>query len=168
MTTIELITSFALATVIFVILFNLLLSLKDVYLVSGMKTTMLIEQSNLSKSLNDSINSSHPILDIDVVSEDEYYSEYTITTNEGPKNLIVDLDNKKITFDKYVLSIPQNVEVKLSDEYFDWENIGTYIHLYNNKLLVIDIPLFDTKNSDSYDIKLVYQFDEYYYYENGN
>lgn len=157
MTTIELITSFALATVIFIILFNLLISLKDIYMVSGSKTNMLIEQANLNKAMNESINSTHKIQSFKVVSE----NEFIITTDEGEKNLNINVENKSITFDKYTLNLPKNIEYSDNNEkYIYWNNISTYIHLFNNRILVIDIPLIDNRNNDKYNIKMLYQSDE--------
>lgn len=156
MTTIELITSFALATVIFIILFNILITLKDIYLVSGNKTNMLIEQANLNKALNESINSSHRIQKIQIVSE----NEYVITTDEGEKSLIIDPENKIISFDKYTLEMPKDVNITSdSEKYIDWNNISEYIHIYDDRILVIEIPLVD-KNNSRYDIKMLYQYDD--------
>lgn len=156
MTTIELITSFALATVIFMVLFNLVVSLKDIYVMSGNKTNMLIEQANLNKALNENINSSNRVQKIKIINE----NEYTITTNGGEKKLIIDSENKTISFDKYVLHIPSYVNIDSNnDKYIDWNNISEYIHIYNDRILVIEIPLVDKENNH-YDIKAVYQYDD--------
>lgn len=54
-TTIELIVSFALVSVMMILLFELVMNIKTLYLVSGIKTELLTKQALMTRKLNDDL-----------------------------------------------------------------------------------------------------------------
>ena len=170
MTTIELITSFALASVIFIILFNITLALKDMYLSSGLKTDMLIDQANLSESMNSVINSNNIVNKIAFISNNNQYAEYTFETIDGNYTLIVDQVNGNISFNNYTYKLAKNMSIKNdNDKYSSQSSIdmGDYVHFVGNtsrnnntissNLLIIDIPIYNTLMDDNLGVKIIYQ-----------
>ncbi len=158
MTTIELITSFVLASVVFVILFNLVLSLKDIYMDSGLKTKLLIEQANLSRSINKEINSSKTITNVKsgrfdgkLVEDDTKY--YTFMFNDGTSKLL-SISQDKISFDGYVYELTDGI--KTEDLSYDNVLVKPLTSCY---LLVIDIPISSDLLSGDYGVKVIYRYD---------
>ena len=151
MTVIELITSFVLASIVFIILFNVILSLKDVYVDNGLKTKLLIEQANLSRSLNKEINSSKTIISINK-SVDEQSLNYTFTYSDGTSKTLI-INDGEITFDGFTYELEDNITSKgIDNDYISVKPLSTF------NLLIIDIPVESSSVSGNYGVKVVYRF----------
>lgn len=160
MTTVELIASFSLATIIFIILFNLTISLKNIYMDSGIKTNYLIEQANLSSALNSSINSQSTINSVELNTNNDKYTEYSLTIDNEIKPLVIDQNNRKITYDKYTYNYDNKTKIKIdTTKYVTCNNIGPFIHMSNN-LLIIDIPIYVNNYNENLGVKVLYQIND--------
>lgn len=154
LTTIELITSFALASVIFILLFNVILILKDTYLNSGVKTTLLINQANLSKSINDKLSQDKVITSIEKTISNENKISYKFIINSNEEILTIDKDEGYIEFNGYKYELKDNMEI-VDKEYVTIKSSENYA--YFNSIVVVDIPI-KAKNIDgNYGIKAIYQ-----------
>ena len=155
-TLIELITTFALSSVIVILLINVVLLIKDIYTQNDIKSSLIIEQSNLSyfinnKFLPDSLEGYKECEESDFCYEFDF--------NDGTTSTLV-IKNNSIRFDNYVYDLSQEVSIenpKVHMVKFDLVNTNTY-----NSVLIIDIPIKSKLyKNDNFGINVIYQFDSY-------
>ena len=123
-TLIELITTFALSSVIAILFINVLVSIKNLYSNTSIITELYIKQSDLSNALNSKIKN-HKV--VQYISCDAEITDallcYDFIFNAGEERLIV-LENK-IIFGKYTYNLDEKTRVEnalLKDE-------GSFNHL---------------------------------------
>ena len=157
-TLVELITTFAVASAIALVLFNVVLSIKNIYSKTNLKTNLLINQANLSNQVNSKV------INDDIVSID--YCDlsvncYTISYTNGDNiNLII--NEKTISFGNYTYNL-------LDGSYVDLDNISFYYQTFSNVLdnkdsiLNIKVPV-RSKEIENIDFGLNFV----YLYNNGD
>ena len=152
-TVVELIVSFALVMVISVFLFQLVISLKELYDNSIIKTELLNKQSLISNQLNKTLNDK----EITNISKCGLYC-LNFTYSDGMTDrLAIDLNNKTLEFGDYKTTLPE-------DSYFASPNIAisyaaTFNNYINNAMIVIDIPIYNDKIKDeNFGINVIYQY----------
>ena len=169
-TTIELITSFTLASVIMLILFNIILILKDNLSKVNAKTNMLVEKDNLSYNINKRFKEKE-LSSITMCDEGDKCYEFKYSDDTSDK-LIYSNTDKSITFNNYTFDIIDGITVEepTITEHYDTMSSTTY-----NGYFIIHIPIkLDNKdysikvvkhfNTDS----LVIDFPKYEYDSDGN
>ena len=169
-TVIELITSFTLASVIMIILFNIILILKDNLSEVNAKTNMLVEKDNLSYNINKRFKEKE-ISSITMCEDGDKCYEFTYSDNTSDK-LIYSNTDKTITFNNYTFDIIDGITVEepTITEHYDTMSSTKY-----NGYFIIHIPIkIDNKdysikvvkhfNTDS----LVIDFPKYEYDSDGN
>jgi hypothetical protein len=152
-TLIELITTFALTSVIIIILINIVIVIKNIYTKNDVKSELLIEQSNLSNLINKKF-------DVDFLNSYTQCNDsefcYTFYFVDGTSSKLVVTDNY-IKFDSYVYKFKkgttsQNPTLQL----LDTEALSGSLA---NGFLVIKIPI---KNklypNEDFGINIVYQY----------
>ena len=154
-TLVELITSFALASVIMIFIFNIVVLLKNNYISKSVRTDLMIKQSLLSQKLNEDFTNNNIK---NIVTCDSVKKCYEITlADDTTKRLTISEDDKTITYGDYVYELTQssytnkiNVNIKTT----------TLTDLtLNDSLLVIDIPIYNKKYTDTnFGVKVIYQF----------
>lgn len=149
-TTIELITSFTLASVIMIILFNVIIVLKDNLSYVNAKTNTLIEKDNLSYNINKRFREKE-LSSINTCEEGDKCYEFNYSDNTSDK--LIYRNNETITFNNYTFNITEdmNVESPTITEHYDTMSSATY-----NGYFIINISI-KVKNKD-YSIKLVKYF----------
>lgn len=147
-TIIELVTALTLATVIMIFLFNLVFILKDVYMSSEKKATMLVEQAAISEEVNSFVYGKK-ITSVEKIDD----NSIDITTSDGTKRLKITKQNSnnRIEFGNYLYKLDTGV------------NIGTYKICYKNlssvdannynRILFIDIPITYKDIKGNYGLK---------------
>lgn len=152
-TLIELITTFALATVLIILLVNIVLIIKNIYSENEIRSKLLIEQSNLSNLINkkfdeDFLDSYIPCLDTDFC--------YNFNFVDGSTSKLV-VSDKYIKFDNYIYKISDGVTIEEpSLELIDVEVTSSEV---NNSFLVIKIPVkHKLYSKDDFGINIVYQY----------
>ena len=103
-TLVEVAVSFALVATISIVLLQLVLSLKEVYLSGDVKTTLLNKQGIMTKNIYDDLNKKtlNSITSCGLSCLTFTYSDSTV------KNLIVDPGNKTIKYGDYTLQIDKS------------------------------------------------------------
>ena len=123
-TLIELITTFALAAIIAILLINVLISIKNLYFNTNQKTELYINQSNLSSALNSKFKNGGII---DCVSCETEFPGAILCCNfdldEGKERLIV--YENKILFGNYTYNLDKKTKVESAT--FKRENV--FYHL---------------------------------------
>ena len=146
-TTIELITSFTLASVIMIILFNIILILKDNLSEVNAKTNMLVEKDNLSYNINKRFKEKE-ISSITMCDEGDKCYEFTYSDDTSDK-LVYSNTDKTITFNNYTFDIIDGITVEepVITEHYDTMSSTKY-----NGYFIIHIPIkIDNKD---YSIKV--------------
>lgn len=152
-TVVELIVSFTLVTVISIFLFQLVISLKELYDNSVIKTELLNKQSLISNQLNSTLNSK----EIATISKCGLYCLNFNYTDGATDRLVLDLTNKTFEFGTYKTDLSE-------DSYFANPNIAisyaaTFNTYANNAMVIIDIPIYSDKIKDqNFGVKVIYQY----------
>jgi len=156
-TLIELITTFALSTVIIIILLNIIFIIKNIYVQNNVKSTLSIEQSNLSKLINESF--SNKLQYYVSCSEGDLCYIFSFE-NEDSVKLIV--EENKIRFGEYTYKLDKNTKVKnptLTREYVDINDVEN-----TNNFLIINIPIINKLYPKlNFGIDFIYFNDTYTY-----
>lgn len=150
LTLVELITTFALTSVIIVLLINIVLVIKEVYNKSNIKSELYIKQANLSNYMNELINHGS-VLSINECTD---------------KNMMMCYDIELIN-DKTIKLTVKEKEIKVGDFTYKLENKSKVenaelktITIDNSGILVIKIPIkSDLYSNIDYGINLVYMYD---------
>ena len=169
-TTIELITSFTLASVIMIILFNIILIMKDNLSRVSAMTNTLVEKDNLSYNINKRLK--EKVLTSLTTCEDGdkcYLFTYSDSTSD---KLVYSIENKTITFNNYTFNITDGMKVESPNitEHYDTMSSTKY-----NGYFILNIPI--TVDGKDYSIKVNKHFNTdsvvvdltvYQYDNNGN
>ena len=170
-TTIELITSFTLASVIMIILFNIVLILKDNLSKVNTKTNMLIEKDNLSYNINKRFKDKE-ISSVTTCEDGDKCYLFTYSDDTSDK-LIYSNTDKTITFNNYTFNIIDGILVEdpIVTEHHDTMSSTKY-----NGYFIINVPI--SLDNKDYSIKVVKYFNtdslvidiggDYYYDKEGN
>ena len=146
-TTIELITSFTLASVIMIILFNIILILKDNLSEVNAKTNMLVEKDNLSYNINKRFKEKE-LSSVTMCDEGDKCYEFKYSDDTSDK-LVYSNTDKSITFNNYTFDIIDGITVEepTITEHYDTMSSTKY-----NGYFIIHIPIkLDNKD---YSIKI--------------
>lgn len=152
-TLVELVTTFALASVIIVILINVVLIIKNMTSESDTKTKLLIDQSILSNEINSKLKNGN-IVSYDACTDSNFCYEFTLSDGE-----IVDLKitDNSIKFGNYVYKLYNGVEVL--NPQITKESVSVVDTDSNNSFLVVKIPIkYKLYPNEDYGINLVYMY----------
>lgn len=150
-TTVELITSFSLSITILIILFNIVLLLKNYYEDINSKTKLLVSKDNLSYAINNKFKNS-TIKSLTTCLDTNNCFLFTYEDDTTSK-LVYDENNKIITFDNYTFEITDDITVSNISIKEDYTLSSSTIY---NGYFVINIPI--TSNNIDYSIRIMYQF----------
>ena len=143
---IELMTTFMLVSVILFMLVELLLSLKQIYNEGDLKTTLLINQANIERRINDDVFNSN-IFSLSSCGT----NCLSITTDIGIKELKV--EDNKIVYDGYSMKIAKGSTIGN----LTFNEITSAINGQNASIYKIDIPLTNRLVEGDYGIHIVKQ-----------
>lgn len=160
-TIIELGMSFCIVSAIAIVLFQLVVSIKDLYLAGNVKTTLLNKQGIMTKRINDDlftydlkkVNSCGiSCLEFSYATKNE---EEIVKTSK----LIIDPYNVSITYDDYTIELEMG-------SYFEKTNID-YTKVVdealidnNNTVLQIKIPVYNKLVSGDFGLNLIVQYND--------
>ena len=166
-TTIELITSFTLASIIMIILFNIILIMKDNLSRVSAMTNTLVEKDNLSYNINKRLKDKE-LASLTMCSEGDKCYLFTYSDSTSDK-LVYSITDKTITFNNYTFEITDdmNVEAPTITEHYDTMSSTTF-----NGYFILNIPI--TVDGKDYSIKVNKHFNTdsvmvelgSYYYDN--
>ena len=152
-TLVELITTFAVASAIALVLFNVVLTIKNIYSKTNIKTNLLINQANLSNQIN-SKSLSNQIVDINLCDLSTHC--YTITYSNGESYDLV-IKNKSITFGNYVYNLDDSSSIDENNINFCKLIDSSVVDNTNNSILNIKIPI-KNKTFENKDFGLNYVY----------
>lgn len=152
-TLVELLVSFTLSMILVIIMFQLIINLKEVYEISGIKTEMINKQYLMINKIYTDLTTNKlvAIAKCDGIEEciDLTYN------NNTKKRLLIDLNNSQISYDNYIIKLK-------NDFYFTTVTIkttGFTNELNKNRILSINIPIYSTKIKNyNFGINIVYPY----------
>ena len=154
-TVVELIVSFSLVMVIVIFLFQIVISLKNLYTNSGVKTELLNKQSLISNEINKKLNNNEII---SLTKCGPYCVEFLYLDNTSDQ-LIVDYNNNTIQFGNYKTDLPSQSYIR--DAKISKANSATLQPYFNNALLIIEIPIYNDNFEDqNFGVKVIYQYND--------
>ena len=152
-TLVELITTFALASVIVILLINLIVVIRNIYSKTNIKTELYINQSNLSNLMNKKINKDN--LDSYEECDDEEFC-YIFSLVDG-ETIKLSATESVIKFGDFVYKLDNRSKVvnpSLITEYF-----AEIVEDVNDSILIINIPIEnDMYPNTNFGINLIYQY----------
>ena len=152
-TLVEMLVSFTLSMILIIILFQLIINLKDIYMSSGIKTELLNKQYLITNKIYTDLNEIKATK-IENCNNPSVCIEFTFQ-NGSIKKLELDDENKTLSYDGYV--------IKLSNgSYFKTININTNIFGENNKKIFnVSIPIYNDLFKDTnFGINIVYPYND--------
>lgn len=156
-TLVETLVSFALVSVISIFLFQIVIIVKNIYLEKGVKTEMVLEQSNLSNSINRDITNNDKSGNY-IKKVLKSGDTITLTYSDGTTSaLVVDSTAKTVTYDGIVYKFLAGTNIGTMTMNFDYETTSTP-KLVSNGVCYITIPITYKDEDNSYDIRIVYRF----------
>lgn len=157
-TVVELIVSFTLVSIISIILFQLIFSLKDLYVGGDIKTTLLNKQGIMTKKINDDLtertllgisgcgvsclnfaySDGNSQLLVDVAASTITYDDYTMKLSEGSEFGELDFSNYAISSTPNTSNSFFNLNIPIVSKFFD-SDFGIHIvKLYDSSLLYVN------------------------------
>ena len=159
-TIVELITSFALASVVMIFLFTIVMFLKNNFIYKSVKTDLIIKQSLLSKELNKDFRNNQ-LVSLNTCSTNSKCFEYHFVDGTTKKLTISD-SGDMIKYGDYTYKLSDSSyagKINSNIEYITVDN-----NLVNNGILIIEIPIYNKKYpDDNFGVKVIYQFNSNIY-----
>lgn len=143
-TVIEVIVSFALVALISTFLFQVVLSLKTIFLMGDIKTTMLIKQGNMTEKIYNDLDN-HKLVNVTDCDNNEEMCKKLIFED---KNRILKLDttNRLLTYENYTIKL---------DDGITYDSIFSVIS-NNGNILHISLPLHHKLMDGDFGLDIVY------------
>ncbi len=142
-TLVEVIVSFALTMIIVLFLFQLIITLKNVYNHKLIISNLILKQSNINQMINSDLIVSN-LGDIISVSNDMVSNCYNISFQYGSRNICYNKENNTISYNDYEFELIKN------------SKIGDVSVVVNNGMLFIDIPITYPDIDNNFDVKIAY------------
>ena len=159
-TLVELLVSFTLSMILIIIMFQLIINLKDIYMTSGIKTEMINKQYLMTNKIYSDLNKLQ-VSNIGTCTDTEkcisfVYSDGTV------KKLIIDETNKTMSYDNYTIKLNNNTN-------FGIIQIDTQGSTIQNRILNIKVPIYNDLIKDTnFGINIVYPYNTQYSVNNSN
>lgn len=143
-TLVELITTFALASVILILLINVVVLIKDIYTKSDIKTQLLIGQANLSNSLNSKIRNGNLNSYSECSDSTDFCYDFSFKDGNSIK---LKVTNSEVIFGNFVYKVKSGTKI-LTPSLTDTLDF-----------LVIEIPIENKLYpNEDFGINLVYRY----------
>lgn len=146
-TVVELIVSFSLVTAIAIILFQLIFSLKELYVSGDVKTTLLNKQGIMTKKINEDLENK-TLLAINSCGVSCLTFEYT----EGNVELLVDVAANTVTYDNYTMKLSEGSG--FGNLSFTYQENGSSLDK-SDSLFNLNIPIISKFFDDDFGIHII-------------
>lgn len=155
-TLVEILVSLSLVSIVILLLFNVIIILKNLYIEDGMKTALLINQTNFNKRLQDEL-SKNQVTEISSCGE----NCLTFTFQNGTsKTLSYEDTSNTLTFDNYKAPLAEGAKVGTFTA--ETKTITTINNpSYNNSVLSIQIPITHNLIEGEFGVNLVYPYNSH-------
>lgn len=149
-TVVEMLSAFTLSSIIIIILFQLIINLKELYMSSGIKTELLNKQYLMTNKIYSDLNGKQ-IVSIDSCINMEKCISFTYSDGLV-KNLEIDEENKTIKYDNYIVKL--NSYTNFGNIIIDFDGTSE-----QNKIVNINVPIYNDQIKDTnFGINIVYPY----------
>ncbi len=149
-TVVEMLSAFTLSSIIIIILFQLIINLKEIYSSSGIKTELLNKQYLMTNKIYSDLNEKQ-IVSIDSCINMEKCISFTYSDGIV-KNLEIDEENKTIKYDNYIVKL--NSYTNFGNIIIDFDGTSE-----QNKIVNINVPIYNDQIKDTnFGINIVYPY----------
>lgn len=152
-TLIEITVTFSLIAVVIVLLFEIIISLREIYIKGDFQTTLLMKQGILTKKINEDFQD---LKLKSITSCGKFCITLNYRTNDS-YNLSLDIENNRIQYHDYVWQLPEGSTIGQVETSVYESNLTTSIFT-NNSILKIDIPVTNKLLEKDYGIHILYQY----------
>lgn len=152
-TLIELAVTFSLIAVIVILLFQTVISLREVYIKGDLQTTLLSKQGIFTKKINDDLQN----LKLSSITS---CGDFCITLEYQTKdsyNLSLNITENSIQYHDYVWKLPEGAAIGQVETILYQDSTITSTTL-NNAILKIVIPVSHKLLEEDYGINILYQY----------
>lgn len=159
-TVVEMLSAFTLSSIIIIILFQLIINLKELYMSSGIKTELLNKQYLMTNKIYSDLNEKQ-IVSIDSCINMEKCISFTYSDGLV-KNLEIDEENKTIKYDNYIVKL--NSYTNFGNIIIDFDGTSE-----QNKIVNINVPIYNDQIKDTnFGINIVYPYNNQTVVNNTN
>lgn len=155
-TLVELLVSFTLSMILVIIMFQLIINLKEIYQMSGIKTELLNKQYLMTNKIYTDLTEKN-LIQISKC-DTEIQNCISLTFSNGDiKNFYADSTNGIISYDDYTIKLSNNSyisEVSINVE-------GSINEEGSNRILTIKVPVYnDLFKDENLGINIVYTYND--------
>lgn len=150
---IEIAVTFSLIAVVTVLLFELIISLREIYIKGDLQTTLLSKQGIITKKINDDLQS----LRLKSITS---CGTFCITFNYqtgASYNLSLDIEKNVIQYHDYVWTLQEGTKIGTVNTSV-YQNSSITASNKNNSILKIEIPITHKLLEKDYGIEILYQY----------
>lgn len=151
-TLIEIAVTFSLISVVTVLLFELIISLREIYIKGDLQTTLLSKQGILTKKINDDLQE---LKLKSITSCGAFCITFSYQTGAS-YNLSLDIDKNAIQYHDYVWVLQEGTKIGTVNTTI-YQNSST-TSSGNNAILKIEIPITHKLLEKDYGIEILYQY----------
>ena len=149
-TLVEMLVSFTLSMVLIVILFQLIINLKEIYASSGIKTKLLNKQYLITNKIYTDLNEKK-VIKIENCEDSPVCVQLTFTDG-NTKKIEADKTTKTLKYDGYIIKLKNDSDIKTI-------NINTTTSDSNRNIFNIKIEIKNNQFSDTdFGINIVYPY----------
>lgn len=142
-TLVEVIVSFALTMIIVLFLFQLIITLKNIYNNNFVTSDLVLKQSNINQMINKDLMVSN-LGEVTSIDNDSINNCYNINFQYGRRNLCYNKENNTISYNDYEFELIKN------------SNIGDVSVLASDGMLFINIGITYPDIDNNFDVKVAY------------
>ncbi len=151
-TLIEVAVTFSLISVIVILLFQIIISLREVYIKGDLQTTLLSRQGILTKKINDDFQN----LKLKSITSCGKFCITITYMDNSAYNLSLDIDKNQIKYHDYTWQLPEGSSIGTVETQVVTDTTSTG-STYNS-ILLINIPVTHKLLEQDYGIRILYQF----------
>lgn len=142
-TLVEVIVSFALTMIIVLFLFQLIITLKNIYNNNFVTSDLVLKQSNINQMINKDLMVSN-LGEVTSIDNDSINNCYNINFQYGRRNLCYNKENNTISYNDYEFELIKN------------SKIGDVSVLASDGMLFIEIGITYPDIDNNFDVKVAY------------
>lgn len=155
-TIVELVLAFATSTILIILFFSLLISLKNLYNYSGVRTELLIKQASIADLINQDLMTQKII---GITNCGTNCLEFNFSNNDS-KKLEINKENHLFIYGNYTTKLVKGSEFGEPQIQF-YQNFTNTYNTYD-AFIALTIPIsYSEYEDEDYGVNLVYQYNTY-------
>lgn len=155
-TLLELLTSLTLTSIVCILMFQVIFTLKDIYVDDAAKTEMLIKKSNIIEEMNSTFKS-NPITSIRYCDNGDINCFKFNLEGDLSYELSLNRELKNIKFGDYTVKLSESAEIYDNLDICYYSETSASNSVYDT-FIKIRIPIKDNVLEEKIDVNVIYQY----------